>query len=141
MNSFFSCIFFLLHVVLGSSNVLAASLIEIPPPDETTKWECEEYGIRDLSSFTNFDSRGWLQKSANYGQTVFHGAQYTATTAYKRFSKDLTLLPLPSIDEKTPMRPKPKARGLLVFFHRLNGEPFLWDEHLGKLAVPIQNLT
>lgn len=105
------------------------SIIEVPPPDENTKWENLEYGIRDLSAFSDFDERGLLEKTANFGQTIFHGAVYTVTNLNKHIKERLNALSPSKFDEDTLIG-KDGSHGLAIFLHGLNGHPSLWDEHI-----------
>jgi alpha-beta hydrolase superfamily lysophospholipase len=120
-----------------SSSVLAMDLplenyahfVKVPPPDDNTKWHDREYGIRDLSDFAKLDTRSDLQKSVNYIQTVFHGAQYSISNTHKQIQAQFNTENFPEINVTEPIGSSDK-RALVVFFHGLNGHPSLWSEHI-----------
>jgi len=123
-------IFYRFAFLFMSSSVLAMDLplenyahfVKVPPPDDNTKWHDREYGIRDLSDFAKLDTRSDLQKSVNYIQTVFHGAQYSISNTHKQIQAQFNTENFPEINVTEPIGSSDK-RALVVFFHGLNGHP------------------
>jgi hypothetical protein len=107
-------------------------MIKIPAPDENTLWENKEYGIRSEEEFKKHDQRTYPQIVSDFLDAQKHGIEYQSSSIYKRIDTAISGIKPPQFDDKTEIG-RTNAKGLIVLFHGLNGQPTLWNTHLDSL--------
>lgn len=107
-------------------------LIEVPRPDQNTRWISQEFGIRKRKEFLRYENYTVIEKVQDFFSTQLHGADYTLSSAKKRLDSKLHPIQFAQFDDKTPIGKTDKVEkmGLAILFHGLNGQANLWDEHV-----------
>lgn len=109
------------------------SIIRVPAPDLHTLWDNEEYGIRCEAEFKKYDHREYSQIVSDFIAVQKRGIGYQGSAIYKRVKTAFRGVKPPQFDDETVIG-RVNAKGLIVLFHGLNGQPTLWNDHLDTLT-------
>lgn len=108
-------------------------MIKISAPDQNTLWDNEEYGIRSKEEFEKYDKRTIPQMGLDFLDAQKHGIAYQSSSISKRIAATISEIKPPQFDDKSEIG-KTNAKGLIILFHGLNGQPTLWNDHLDSLS-------
>lgn len=114
--------------------MISSHLQKIPLPDASTLWANQDYGIRANEEFTRYDTRTTLERASDRGQTWMHGTEYSLSAATKRISSAIQGSDAPQFDDSTTIG-KTGSKALFIFYHGLNGQPSLWNNHISYVET------